>query len=132
MYIAHLNVFGILATESAYRYGDEWLDQLLPYLQANQQSMIKYFAEYIPQIKVVPAEASYLVWLDFRELGMNTAELNEFLLHQARVAFNNGSPFGPEGEGFQRINIACPRAQLVETCQRLKDAVQSISLRAGL
>jgi cystathionine beta-lyase len=118
------NIFGFLATESAYRDGDEWLDQVLDYLKANLAFLTAYFAEHIPQIKVIQPEGTYLVWLDCRELGLDPQSLQEFAIKQARIAFDEGFIFGTEGEGFNRINIACPRALLEQACKNIEQAVK--------
>jgi cystathionine beta-lyase len=119
------NIFGLIATESAYRYGDEWLDQLLDYLKANLDFLMEYFEKYIPQIKVIQPEGTYLVWLDCRGLGLDPEGLQEFSLKQARIAFDEGYIFGPEGEGFNRLNIACPRTILEQACKNMESAVKS-------
>lgn len=106
------NIFGVVALEAAYRHGEEWLDQLLEYLQGNLEFTLNYFSKSIPQIKVIQPEGTYLVWLDCRELGFSVKELDEFMLRKARVAMNEGLIFGMEGEGFMRLNIACPRSML--------------------
>ncbi|HEY4386552.1 MAG TPA: aminotransferase class I/II-fold pyridoxal phosphate-dependent enzyme, partial [Ktedonobacteraceae bacterium] len=113
------------ATESAYRYGDEWHHQLLDYLKANLAFLTAYFAEHIPQIKVIQPEGTYLVWLDCRELGLDPQSLQEFAIKQARIAFDEGFIFGPEGEGFNRLNIACPQAILEQACKNIEWAVKS-------
>lgn len=92
--------------------------------------MTEYFAEHIPQIKVIPPEGTYLVWLDCRELGLDPKSLDEFSLKQAKVAFDEGHIFGPEGEGFNRINIACPRSIVEKACKSIKDAIKSITNNA--
>ncbi|KQL46042.1 cystathionine beta-lyase [Brevibacillus choshinensis] len=119
------NTFGVVATESAYRYGDEWLDQLLEYLQQNLDFLTEYVEKRINGIKVIKPEATYLVWLDCRELGMDTETLQEFILKQAKVAVNQGFTFGLGGEGFIRMNIACPRSVLEEGLSRIEKAVNS-------
>jgi len=131
IYLAHMkknhlmrpNVFGALATESAYRYGSNWLEELLDYLQDNLDFLMDYFATRIKRIKVIKPEGTYLIWLDCRDLGMNPEELNQFLLTQAKVALDGGVWFGPGGEGFARINIACPRAVLENGLRRIEKAV---------
>ncbi|WNC15654.1 MalY/PatB family protein [Brevibacillus brevis] len=120
------NTFGVVATESAYRYGDEWLDQLLEYLQGNLAFLTSFIESRIPKIKVVQPEATYLVWLDCRELGMDEKSLQRFLLTQAKVAVNQGYTFGQGGEQFIRLNIACPRSILEEGLKRIEQAVNSL------
>jgi cystathionine beta-lyase len=120
------NVFGLVALEAAYRDGEEWLEQLLSYLNENLEFLMKYFKERIPKIKVIKPEATYLVWLDCRQLGFNAKDLNNFMIKKARVALDDGYWFGTVGEGFMRINIACPRSFLEEGLKRIERAVSSI------
>ncbi len=120
------NVFGLVALEAAYRYGEEWLIQLLSYLNKNLKFLMKYFEERIPKIKVIKPEGTYLVWLDCRQLGFNVKDLNDFMIKKARVALDDGYWFGVEGEGFMRINIACPRSFLEEGLKRIERAVNSL------
>jgi len=80
------NLFGIIALQTAYEEGEEWLDQLLDYLHANLDFLMEYVEKNIPQIKVIKPEGTYLVWLDFRSLGMDTVSLKNFLLEKAKVA----------------------------------------------
>ncbi|MBI5653636.1 MAG: putative C-S lyase [Chloroflexi bacterium] len=116
------NLFGIVAAEAAYRDGAEWLSQVLDYIATNARFVADYFAACIPQIKVTPLEGTYLLWLDFRGLGLGDAEITA-LLKRARVAMNDGAMFGAGGEGFRRMNIACPRATLTDALQRIERAV---------
>ena len=120
------NVFGLVALEAAYRYGEEWLEQLLSYLNENLKFLMKYFKERIPRIKVIKPEGTYLVWLDCRQLGLSAKDLNNFMLKKAGVALDDGDWFGTEGEGFMRINIACPRSVLEEGLKRIERAVNSL------
>ena len=120
------NIFGLTALEAAYNEGDEWLEQLLVYLQGNLNFLIDYFETRIPRIKVIKPEGTYLIWLDCRDLGMEGKQLAEFLNHQARVGLDHGFVFGPSGEGFERINIACPRTLLIKALKRIEDAVNGL------
>lgn len=120
------NIFGVVALEAAYRHGEEWLDQLLEYLQGNLEFTLNYFSKNIPQIKVIQPEGTYLVWLDCRELGFSVKELDEFMLRKARVAMNEGLIFGMEGEGFMRLNIACPRSMLKNALDGIEKAISSL------
>ncbi len=117
------NVFGLVALEAAYRDGEEWLEQLLSYLNENLKFLMKYFEERIPKIKVIKPEGTYLVWLDCRQLGLSVKDLNNFMIKKAGVALDDGYWFGTEGEGFMRINIACPRSFLEESLKRIERAV---------
>jgi len=118
------NIFGLVAMEAAYTHGKEWLNQLLDYLSANQNFLIDYLNEKIPELKVIRAEGTYLIWIDFRNLKLkNNKSIKDFLNHDAKIGLNNGSMFGKEGEGFFRMNIACPRKILTNALENLEKAV---------
>lgn len=116
------NIFGMVATEAAYRYGESWLVQLLNYLQENMTFLTKYIEEKIPKIKVIQPQGTFLVWLDFRDIGINPAEVKEFLRKEAKVGLSEGTSFGCE-EGFKRMNIGCPKATLEEALRRIEKAI---------
>ena len=118
------NAFGTVAHEAAYRSGGPWLAQLLVYLQGNLQFLKAFIAQHLPQVQVIEPEATYLVWLDFRALGLEWRELKALMQEQARVALDEGYIFGHEGRGFERINIACPRSILRECLERMAEAVK--------
>jgi cystathionine beta-lyase len=120
------NVFGLVAMEAAYRYGDEWLEQLLDYLDGNLKITREYFSKRIPKVKVIKPQGTYLVWLDCRNLGMDNQALKSFMRDKARVGFDDGFLFGAAGSGFERMNIACPRAILKEALDRIEKAVNSL------
>lgn len=117
------NTFAIVALQAAYDEGEEWLDNVVDYIQDNFAYLNKFIQERMPGVKVVKPEGTYLVWMDFRYLGMNTAELKDFMLNKAKVGFDEGYIFGPGGEGFERINIACPRGILKEGLERIEKAI---------
>lgn len=117
------NVFASAAIEAAYSEGSKWLDDLLVYLQSNIDFLKSYLDENLPQVKLVEPEGSYLVWLDFRELGLEAKELERFLAQKARLALNSGYWFGREGAGYARMNIACPQSTLYEAMSRLTNAI---------
>lgn len=121
--IGGANLFGLTAMEAAYRYGDEWLEQLLDYLQENLEFTMEYFARNIPKIRVVRPQATYLLWLDCRLLNLDDMALRALMREKARVGFDDGFLFGSGGSGFQRMNIACPRGLLQEALQRIENAV---------
>lgn len=121
-----LNLFGLVAMETAYRHADEWLEQLLDYLQGNLETTMNYFEERIPKIKVIEPQATYLLWLDCRELGLDDTGLQDFMRKQARVGLDDGFLFGEGGSGFQRMNIACPRSILKEALERIEAAVNRL------
>jgi cystathionine beta-lyase len=120
------NLFGLTAMEAGYRYGDEWLEQMLEYLQANLEFTQGYFRENIPRIKVIEPQGTYLLWIDCHELGLSDIDLREFMRKVARLGLDDGFLFGKGGSGFQRMNIACPRATLWEALERLKAAVDGL------
>jgi cystathionine beta-lyase len=121
-----VNLFGLVAMEAAYRHGDEWLEQLLEYLQGNLEITMNYFKERIPKIKVIEPQATYLLWLDCRELGLDDTELRDFMREQAGVGLDDGFLFGEGGSGFQRMNIACPRPILKEALGRIETVVNAL------
>ncbi|MEG0831265.1 MAG: MalY/PatB family protein [Acidaminococcaceae bacterium] len=120
------NVFGTLAVQTAYDECEYYADQLIAYLQGNLDYMHKFLVEKLPLIKMGKIEATYLLWLDCRALGMEHTAMMDFFLKEAKVALNDGFTFGPGGDGFMRLNIACPRAQLVEALERMAKAVNSL------
>jgi len=119
-------VFGIVGFEAAYTNGADWLDELLPYLEANVDFMERFLEERIPRIRLVRPEGTYLALLDCRGLGREPALLNDFFLKKARVYFSDGTTFGKELEGFVRINFGCPRALLNEALERIELAVKEL------
>ena len=120
------NIFGFTALEAAYSEGEEWLRQLMLYLQENLDFLTGFIQQHLPLIKVIKPEATYMVWIDCRELGMNKEELRDFMIRRAGLGLSDGFLFGEEGEGFQRINIACPRSVLEKALCQLRDAVDGI------
>ena len=118
------NIFGFVAAEAAYNHGDEWLIQLMDYLEGNLKFLQEFVSRHIPGIRIIPPQATYLIWLDCRQMGLSRNALHSFMIHQAGLGLNNGPQFGIEGEGFQRINIACPRPILYEALVKLQDAVE--------
>lgn len=121
------NTFAIPAVEAAYRHGEAWLDQLLDYLEGNIRFLTDFIRQNIPQVKVIQPEGTYLVWLDFRSLGLSPKELESLMRDKAKVALDEGYIFGTGGEGFERINIACPRSTLEEGLTRIAQAVKMLS-----
>lgn len=117
------NILGFVATEAAYNHGDEWLKQLMEYIAGNLRFLKEFIDTKIPRIKVVIPEATYLVWLDCRGLMMPPDGLKQFIIEKAGLGLNDGRMFGLEGEGFQRINIGCPRQVLHTALQNLRTAI---------
>lgn len=124
LYLGLSNTFGITAVEHAYRYGEDWFDQCLDYIADNLKYLTEFLEEKIPEIKVIPPEGTYLAWLDCRKLGMDAKALEEFFHKKAKVAFDEGYTFGLGGEGFTRINMACPRSTLQEGLERMEKAIK--------
>ena len=117
------NVFGLTALEAAYTHGEAWLAAVMGYVAENFRFLEDYLARRIPQITAVRPEGTYLVWLDCTRLGLGKEALERVMLSDARLFLSEGYHFGVEGEGFERINIACPRSILAEALQRLEVAV---------
>lgn len=120
------NTIGLVSLEAAYNHGSEWLEQLMTYVKNNLETLESYIESEIPDIEVMRPEGTYLVWIDCRKLGLSSKELEQLLIKEGKVAFNQGYTFGEGGEGFIRINLACPRETLLEGLARLKKAVNSI------
>ncbi|MGI5854056.1 MAG: MalY/PatB family protein [Bacillota bacterium] len=125
-FMGGVNTLGLTALEAAFREGDEWLEQLLVYLEDNVQFTLDYLAQHIPEVKAVKPEGTYLMWLDFTSLGMDDSRLRDWMRYKVKLGLNDGITFGPGGEGHQRINVACPRALLHEALQRLEQAVRRL------
>lgn len=121
------NVMGLVACRAAYAHGARWLAELRTYLQENLAYLRDFLAAELPQIHLVEPEGTYLVWLDCKALGLSGAELDDFMVQKAKLWLDDGNMFGQGGEGFQRINIACPRATLTEALARLKTAVDKLT-----
>jgi cysteine-S-conjugate beta-lyase len=113
------NIFGITAAEAAYRQGEEWREELLSYLKTNIELVKEFLAVKMPEISISPVEATYMLWVDFRKLGIEAPELKRLLVEKAGLGFVEGPTFGPGGDGFQRINIACPRSTLEMALERI-------------
>lgn len=117
-----LNIFGNVAMEAAYKYGEEWLEALLPYLQKNRDALIQFIREEIPELNVVAPEGTYLVWIDCRKLGLSDDEIKERLIHRGKLGLEPGVKYGTEGAGFVRMNIGCTYKTLQDGLKRLKRA----------
>ena len=119
-----VNLMGWVAMQAAYREGQDWLAQLLVYLEGNRDYLYETVRRELPGVGMAAPEGTYLGWLDCRQAGI-TGNVFEFFLDKARVALNDGSTFGRGGEGFVRLNFACPRAVLEEGLERMKQALNS-------
>jgi len=116
------NSFAADAMEAAYNNGGEWLDEMMEYVRGNLEFLENFFKSELPEVKVIEPEGTYLVWTDFRAFGISHRELLRKFVEEAKVAPGQGDIYGPEGEGFMRINLACPRAILEEGLNRIAAA----------
>ena len=122
--VCDVNPFGVIALQVAYNEGSDWLDALNAYLYDNYLALKTYFAANMPQLEVTHLEGTYLVWVNIKPLGISSDALTEKLLSEAKVKVNSGTMYGRQtGEGFIRLNIACPRSQMMEGLQRIKQVV---------
>jgi len=119
------NLFAILAAQAAFEHGDAWLDQLLAYLANNIAYIDNALKADMPRIKACIPQASYLIWLDCRELGLDDEALNAFFIKEAKLGLNPGTSFGVEGSGFMRMNIGCPKATVELAMNQLKAAYKA-------
>ena len=113
------NTLGLSAAHAAYEHGAPWLRELLAYIETNYAHTAAYLAEHLPQVVIIAPEGTYLLWLDFRAYGLTDKELNDKIIHEANLWFDDGPIFGAGGSGFQRINIACPWETLKEGLENL-------------
>ena len=121
--VPHVNLFGYVAAQAAYEHGGPWLDALLAYLRGNRDLVDREIRS-LPGLSVAHVEATYLAWIDARGLGLDNPQ--RFFLDKARVALNDGEAFGAGGEGFVRLNFACPRSTLAEALERMRKAVEAL------
>lgn len=117
------HLFAYLSVSAAYRHGHAWLEQVLNYIQANIDYTESYLKTHIPLLGMIRPQASFLIFLDCRALGLSTSELHRLFVDKARLALNEGVMFGQEGEGFMRLNVACPRAVLEQALRQLEQAI---------
>lgn len=123
--VCDVNPFGPVALEAAYNDSENWMDELNEYLFANYQLLCDTFAKELPQYEVMRLEGTYLVWVDVRPSGLSSDEVAEKLLKEGKVQVNSGTMYGQTtGEGYVRINIACPRATLIEGLKRMVDVLK--------
>ena len=120
------NIPGTVALETAYTHGQNWLNELMEYVEGNYGYLSGFISKNLPGIKVMKPEATYLVWLDFSAYRMNDKQLNKFLIEKAKVGLNNGSRFGRNGNGYMRINIGCPRSIVAEALNRIYEAFRDL------
>ena len=120
------NTFGIIALTAAYRESEDWLEELICYLQGNRDFLLNYIQAELPQLKVNYPEATYLAWIDFSNLGLTDDEVQQLLIEKAGIVLEPGIKYGIEGSGFQRLNFGCPRKTLSLALERMKKAIKEL------
>lgn len=121
--LANGNIFAYIAAKAAYKNGCDWLKEMLAYVQNNIDYVVNFLKENVPQIKPMIPQASFLMWLDCAGLGLDTNQLQDFMVHKAGLGLNKGTTFGPGGEQHLRLNVGCPRSILEEAMNKLKKAI---------
>lgn len=121
--ISKVNSIGMVACQAAYTHGDNWMDEAMAYIAGNKDYVRDFLNTNLPQINMTESQGLYLLWLDFNSLGLSPEELEQFLLHKAKLWLHQGYNFGEEGRGFVRLNIACPRATLEKAMDQLASAI---------
>ncbi|MFZ2285625.1 MAG: PatB family C-S lyase [Bacteroidales bacterium] len=117
------NIFGNVASEAGYTHGHNWLEEMIRYVQGNVDLVMDFCREHLPQIKPERPEATYMIWLDCRAMGLDGAGLHRFFVEKAGVGLNEGAQFGPGGEGFMRMNLACPRSIVEKALGQIDSAI---------
>lgn len=120
-----MGVMGLIACQTAYEKGEEWYNAMKSYVQKNIEFTKQYVEEKLPGVRMMDHEGTYLVWLDFRDIGLSVDELEDLIIHKAKLWLDSGKIFGKSGEGFQRINVACPRSTVKEALDRIKVALEA-------
>jgi cystathionine beta-lyase len=126
LHVGNGNIFGSQASVAAYTHGGEWLDELIIYLESNINYVIDYLRDRIPEIIPLRTEATYMIWLNCKSLGMTGKELQNFFVTKAGVGMNEGSTFGPGGEGYMRMNLACPMKTVARAMDQIEKAINEI------
>jgi cystathionine beta-lyase len=126
LHVGNGNIFGTIASISAYTNGHKWLDALLDYIDHNVEFVKDYCREMIPEIIPIQPEATYMIWLDCRKFAMTGKELQNFFVTKAGVGMNEGSTFGPGGEGFMRMNLGATHNTVMKAMEQIEKAVESI------
>jgi cystathionine beta-lyase len=120
--VSHVNIMGYTAALAAYEHGQEWLDQLLVYLEQNRDYLVDFVQRNLPGVKMTVPEGTYLAWLDFNQLNLQPSPF-DFLMNEGKIALNDGKTFGKGGDGFVRLNFGCPRKTLEGALKRLHEAI---------
>lgn len=119
-------IFAMTATEAAFNKGEEWRQQMIAYIEGNIDFVEEYLKENIPTVKIMKPQASYLVWMDFTDLGLEHSALVDMLINKAHLAMNDGAMFGVQGEQHMRLNVGTTRAVLKQALDQLKEAINEI------
>lgn len=122
--ISQLSVLGLVATEAAYAHGDEWYAAMKNYVRDNIAFARAYVEENLPGVRMIDTQGTYLIWLDFRQTGLTVEQLDHKIIYEAKLWLDSGKIFGKTGEGFERINVACPRAVLQEALDRIRGILE--------
>ncbi|MBO4846150.1 MAG: pyridoxal phosphate-dependent aminotransferase [Lachnospiraceae bacterium] len=125
--ISQLSVLGLVATEVAYEKGGEWYDAMIEYIRGNIEFAKEYVKENLPGVNMIDTEGTYLIWLDFRNSSIDVKDLDDKIINEAKLWLDSGKIFGHTGEGFERINVACPRSVLKEALERLSNLLENNS-----
>ncbi len=126
LHVGSGNIFGTIASIAAYSEGSDWLDALLEYVEKNVDYVVNYCEKMIPEIIPVTPEATYMIWLDCRKFGLQGKELQNFFVKNAGIGMNEGSTFGPGGEGFMRMNLATTHRTIEKAMEQIEKAVSAI------
>ena len=119
-------IFGMISFITAYTQCDYYADEMMEYLQGNRDFLMDALGQRVPRIKLAEPEATYLMWLDCKDLGMDQEALKKFFFEKAKLGLNDGTTFGRGGLGYMRLNIACPRATLEDAVERMEKAVSAL------
>jgi cysteine-S-conjugate beta-lyase len=120
------NIFGDIALEASYTHGHQWVDEMIAYLEANIEMVREFTKKHSNRIELVEPESTYLLWLDFRELKISDIALKEFIIKRAKLGMNPGTQFGNGGQGFMRMNVACPKSVVKQALSQLEIALNSL------
>ncbi len=122
LHLGNGNLFGAVASQAAYTHGDQWLNELIAYLNANFQLVEDFLKQEIPHLEMINAESTYMAWINFTATGLTDEEIKQKLIQEAGLGFSHGPIFGKGGEGFQRMNLAAPRSTIQTALERLRKA----------
>ncbi|HET7300693.1 MAG TPA: aminotransferase class I/II-fold pyridoxal phosphate-dependent enzyme, partial [Oleiagrimonas sp.] len=123
----NFNPFSLAAAEAAWSHGGAWRDALVAYLQTTRDAVTDHVRRHLAPIHVTPPQAGYLMWLDCRELGLDDAGLKQFFIERCRLGLNPGVDFGTDGSGFMRLNIASPRARIMQALEAIGEALTEVT-----